>query len=178
MALRTYLESARLEFLIPAPSDKSEIVFQITKSDSIISDESGTQIAEWILEHWQTHSFGPCLIREKLRRTIVGLAGLKEVSQDGQLDVDFGMSFLPTSQRQGYGFESGVVWFEHGFASLKLSRIVSTTTSDNVGVLKLFPRWGFDYVEEISYVDALGREIPSQLWELIPQRFYSLRDRN
>ena len=53
--------------------------------------QSTRTVLDWILEHWEKHGFGTCIVTDK-KANNVGIAGLKKVVIQGKDVLDLGMT--------------------------------------------------------------------------------------
>lgn len=118
---------------------------------------------EWMarnLAHWDGCGFGIYMLREADGQ-LVGRAGLRPCTVEGEREVELGYALMPTFWRQGLATEISSRLVQIGFQDLKLTKIVSFTLPMNVASQGVMQKVGFKYVRDIVHAG-----LPHVLYEL------------
>jgi [ribosomal protein S5]-alanine N-acetyltransferase len=95
----------------------------------------------------QAKGFALCAVDEIANGHTVGMCGL--IKRDTLADVDIGFAFLPAGRGQGYATEAAQATLHHGFAVLRLPRIVAIANPANQASQRVLEKAGMVFESEI-----------------------------
>ncbi len=98
---------------------------------------------------WTQYGIGRWAAVYKATNEIIGFAGLKWLSDFGE--VDLGYRFLPQYWGRGLATEASVACLAYGFETLGLKRIVGYTDPENRASMRVLEKLGMVRKEPILY---------------------------
>jgi len=119
----------------PAPPTEAEIIDGLTAK----------------IDHWDRHSFGLWLLRDRETGEAVGRGGLQYTYTAGLNDVEAAWAIVPERWGHGLATELAFACVEVGFEQLGLRQIVAFTLPDNVASRRVMEKAGFVYERDIVH---------------------------
>lgn len=99
------------------------------------------------LKSYAQHGYGLYLVELKAGKVALGICGL--LKRDFLTDPDIGFAFLPEHSGQSYAFEAAKAMMDHGYAVLKLNKIVAITEPHNVRSIRLLNKLGLHFEKPV-----------------------------
>lgn len=103
------------------------------------------------LQSYKKSGFGFYAVKLKDSNTPIGMCGL--VKRDTLDDPDIGFAFLPSFEKQGYGYESALATLQYAKSEFQLSRILAITLETNAPSIRLLEKLGFRFEKRIPFGD-------------------------
>ena len=121
-------------------------------------------LAGFIAEN-QRRGFGFWAVVERETDELIGMAGLTEFDEGGDMELAFRLR--RDRWGRGYGTEAASAWVETGFSALGLTQIVAVVEPDHVVSKHILEKLGLRFVEQRSLhgklVDYMVVDRPEQV---------------
>lgn len=111
-------------------------------------DEVRALLRDKPLADYRRHGHGRLGVIERDSGRLVGWCGLKVVPDLGG-EIDIGYRFLPDCWGRGYATEAGHAVIGHGFAHLRLTRIVGMVVPANLGSARVLSKLGLVFERQV-----------------------------
>jgi RimJ/RimL family protein N-acetyltransferase len=155
----TQVETARLVLRPWQPGDLAEFTRLLT--DPVVtryivvsipfSPEDVAELHERTLEQWECNGFGPWAAIEKATGRWVGRIGLDELPDwPGPHKVEVGWELHREFWGRGLATEGGRAGVRHGFETVELERIISTTMATNAASRRVMEKCGLRFQGELA----------------------------
>jgi ribosomal-protein-alanine N-acetyltransferase len=117
----------------------------------VLTAEESQARLDAMLDHWQTHDIGICVVRDRSSDQFLGRAGFKRSEIDGADEIELWCGFVPECWRKGIATEVAFELVNLGFEELKFPNIVAVSLSENKGSKRLIEKVGFVYEKDVTY---------------------------
>src|SRR5262249_58043580 len=101
------------------------------------------------LADYRKHGFGRWACVHKQGGAVIGFAGLKHLDDLGEVDI--GYRLLPAYWGAGLATEACRAVLDHGFASLRLGRVIGLVDPRNVASVRVLEKLGLSFVGLVDY---------------------------
>ena len=102
-----------------------------------------------ILDHWEQHGFGLCVVVDKTTQGFIGFCGLQYL--DGTSEIEVGYRLAKQFWGRGFATETASAILKYGFDELGLDRIVAVVHPENVVSQGVIQKIGLQYVKDAQF---------------------------
>ena len=120
-------------------------------------DESAAALARYEA-HWDEHGFGLLAAEERETGELVGRTGI-QYHRAWPADPELGWAFDPARWGRGLATEAGAACVRWAFEELRIPRLVSITTEENVASRRVMEKLGFRLHGRVPFA-----ELDLELW--------------
>ena len=106
----------------------------------------------WNVEHWAHEGFGLWMFFRKQDFKPAGRSGLRRIVVDGREEVELGYSLLPEFWGKGIATEMAEAIRDIALEKIGLKGIISVTTTENVGSIRVMEKLGMFYEKTVVYL--------------------------
>src|SRR5262249_24055321 len=110
--------------------------------------EQARATVERYLAHWDRHGFGQWIAEDRETGERVGRIGLT-YHRVWPSDPEVGWALDPSRWGRGLATEAGAAAIRYGFDVLRLPRIVSITTEENLASRRVMEKLGLRYLTDV-----------------------------
>lgn len=115
------------------------------------SDETTRQFLAENVAHWETHGFGPWILRDRATGDFAGRGGLKWREVGGAMEIELGYTFLQPYWGRGLATEIAQASVDVAFGQLGLENLVCFTSTTNFASQRVMQKVGFIFEREIVH---------------------------
>ncbi|TNE42641.1 MAG: N-acetyltransferase [Alphaproteobacteria bacterium] len=116
-----------------------------------LSEDESRDRLNAMLEHWDTHRFGICMVHDRADDRFLGRAGFRMSEIDGQMERELWCGFMPDCWRKGIATEVAFELVNLAFEELNFEDLVAVSLSENKGSRRLIEKTGFSYEKDVTY---------------------------
>jgi [ribosomal protein S5]-alanine N-acetyltransferase len=146
------LETERL-ILRQMRAEDAEFIFELVNEAAFIRnigdkgvrtlDDARNYILTGPVASYAKFGFGLYLVALRETGEAIGICGL--LKRDSLEDVDIGFAFLERFRRKGFAYEAAAAVMGYGRNALGLKRIVTITSADNEGSMRVLEKIGLRF---------------------------------
>jgi ribosomal-protein-alanine N-acetyltransferase len=114
--------------------------------------EQSERTLNFIIDHWELHSFGWWAVALKVTGELIGWCGLKWVETTGETEVLY--TFAQAQWGKGYATEAARASLRYGFETLKLDRIIAVAVPENRASRHVMEKLGMTYDRIAFYYNS------------------------
>ncbi|HLL56048.1 MAG TPA: GNAT family N-acetyltransferase [Myxococcaceae bacterium] len=114
-------------------------------------EEKTRQVLQASVEHWESHGFGIWNFRHKDDGRFVGYCGVRQVTIDGEPEVELLYAVRAEDWDRGYASEMAKAVIGVGFEALGFPNLVSFTLPTNRDSRRVMEKQGFRYEKDITH---------------------------
>lgn len=115
--------------------------------------ERTTEMLAGFIDENRRRGFGLWAVVERESDELIGMAGLTEMDEAGDLELAY--RFRQDRWGRGYGTEAATAWVKQGFSVLALPQIVAVVEPDHVVSKHILEKVGMRVVEQRTLHDKL-----------------------
>lgn len=117
----------------------------------VLTAEESQSRLDAMLQHWDEHNLGICVIRDRSHDHFLGRAGFRIAEIDGQVETELWCGFMPECWRKGIATEVAFELVHMAFEQLDFKDIVAVSLSENKGSKRLIEKVGFEFEKTVTY---------------------------
>lgn len=117
----------------------------------VLSEDESRDRLSAMLQHWDDHGFGICMVHDRADDRFLGRAGFRVSEIDGQLEKELWCGFMPDCWRKGIATEVAFELVNVAFEELSFEDLVAVSLSENKGSKRLIEKTGFVYEKDVVY---------------------------
>ena len=151
------LETARLYIRALGPADLDALHVVLSDADSMRyypAPFTRAQTRHWIercVENYEAHGFGLWGLQSKATGKLIGDCGLVPQVVDGTHEVEIGWHVRRDHQGLGLATEAAIACRDHGFATVRLPRLISLIRPVNVPSRRVAEKVGMAIDREVRW---------------------------
>ena len=134
-------------------------LFRLNRDPEVAKTMAGTrsqsETKEFIhraIEHWERHSYGFWIFRDRVDHRFVGRAGLHHVEIDGRREIEIAYALMPEFWRRGFATEMARAILDVA-SRLGICDVVAFTLPTNLGSRGVMEKVGFRYERDIRWAN-------------------------